>query len=101
MNQNRLSEDIFKIAKKIRLFILDVDGILTNGKIYVAPNGDEMIQFHYETGSLVHHLLYQNHSVQTSEVQNDSPAVPPENRVDFQDAQPSARTLRMTAMPKS
>lgn len=38
------------LAQKIRLLILDVDGILTNGKIYMTPQGDEIIQFHVHDG---------------------------------------------------
>ena len=37
-------------AKSIELLILDVDGVLTNGKIYLSSNGDEMLAFHIHDG---------------------------------------------------
>lgn len=35
---------------KIKLLILDVDGVLTDGGIYVCANGDEMIRFNAQDG---------------------------------------------------
>ncbi len=37
-------------AKQIELLILDVDGVLTNGKVYMCANGDEMLAFHIHDG---------------------------------------------------
>ena len=37
-------------AKSIRLLILDVDGVLTNGKIYYGPNDIELKAFHIHDG---------------------------------------------------
>jgi len=37
-------------AKQIELLILDVDGVLTNGKIYLSPSGEEMLAFHIHDG---------------------------------------------------
>src|SRR3989338_9802261 len=37
-------------AKKIKLFILDVDGILTDGKIYVLPDGESFVAFDVRDG---------------------------------------------------
>jgi 3-deoxy-D-manno-octulosonate 8-phosphate phosphatase (KDO 8-P phosphatase) len=41
-------------AKKIKLLLLDVDGVLTNGKIYMIPSGGEQIEvkgFHAHDGA--------------------------------------------------
>ena len=37
-----IREDAVGRAKKIKLVILDVDGVLTDGSIYVAPDGSEL-----------------------------------------------------------
>jgi len=37
-------------AEKIKLLILDVDGVLTNGNIWFADNGDEQKSFHTQDG---------------------------------------------------
>ncbi|EKD70437.1 MAG: hypothetical protein ACD_46C00534G0002 [uncultured bacterium] len=45
-----ISKNILQCVKKIKLLILDVDGILTNGKIYMTSQGEEIIQFHVHDG---------------------------------------------------
>jgi len=40
----------FNMNKIIRLFILDVDGVLTNGTIWYAENGHEYKAFHTQDG---------------------------------------------------
>lgn len=42
--------DIHKKAQSIRLLILDVDGVLTNGTIYYGTNGIELKGFHIHDG---------------------------------------------------
>ncbi|MDX1902442.1 MAG: HAD-IIIA family hydrolase [Gammaproteobacteria bacterium] len=37
-------------AKKIRLFILDVDGVLTSGRVYYGPNQLRLLDFHVHDG---------------------------------------------------
>lgn len=37
--------DIHKLASQVKLFILDVDGVLTDGKIYILPDGNEVKVF--------------------------------------------------------
>lgn len=37
-------------AENIKLLILDVDGVLTDGKIYYTNNGDEIKAFHIQDG---------------------------------------------------
>lgn len=41
---------ILEKAKRIKLLILDVDGILTTGIIYYGSNGIEMKGFHLHDG---------------------------------------------------
>jgi 3-deoxy-D-manno-octulosonate 8-phosphate phosphatase (KDO 8-P phosphatase) len=41
-------------AKKIKLLLLDVDGVMTDGKIFLIPNGTEMVEakgFHAHDGT--------------------------------------------------
>ena len=42
--------DIADKAKKIRMFILDVDGVLTDGSIILDNNGNESKRFHVRDG---------------------------------------------------
>ncbi|MCX7124984.1 MAG: hypothetical protein NTU49_04380, partial [Gammaproteobacteria bacterium] len=42
--------DIKQLAKKIKLLILDVDGVLTDGKIYMSALGEETIAFYVQDG---------------------------------------------------
>lgn len=41
---------LLKIAKKIRCVISDVDGVLTNGLLYIDNNGNEQKAFHVQDG---------------------------------------------------
>lgn len=41
----------FDNLKNVQLLILDVDGVLTDGKILVSENGDEIKSFHIEDGT--------------------------------------------------
>lgn len=42
---------------KIKLFVMDVDGTLTDGKIYMAPSGEAMKAFNIKDGCGIHDLL--------------------------------------------
>lgn len=42
--------EILILAKKIKLLILDVDGVLSNGYIMIDDNGKELKQFHIHDG---------------------------------------------------
>lgn len=48
---------IFDKAKKIKLAIFDVDGVLTDGKIYFTSNGLEYKAFHSQDGLGIKMLL--------------------------------------------
>lgn len=43
-------------AKQIKLLILDVDGVLTDGKIFMLPDGETMVAFHVHDGSGIKNL---------------------------------------------
>lgn len=44
-------------ASNIRLLILDVDGVLTDGKLYLGPNGDEWRSSHVRDGLGIKKLI--------------------------------------------
>ena len=43
--------DIQNRLAKIKLLLLDVDGVLTDGKIYLGEHGEELKSFHVRDGS--------------------------------------------------
>ena len=43
-------KSIRKKLKSIRLLVLDVDGVLTDGQIYINSNGDEIKKFNVKDG---------------------------------------------------
>ena len=43
--------------KKLRYFIMDVDGTLTDGKIYIGGNGELMKAFHVKDGWGIQNIL--------------------------------------------
>lgn len=50
MAANANSQDILAKAKKLRLLILDVDGVLTDGKLFFDDQGKEYKSFHARDG---------------------------------------------------
>ena len=38
-------------ARRVRLLVLDVDGVLTDGRLYLAPDGEELKVFDVRDGS--------------------------------------------------
>jgi 3-deoxy-D-manno-octulosonate 8-phosphate phosphatase (KDO 8-P phosphatase) len=44
-------------ANDIRLLVLDVDGVLTDGRLYFSPKGEEMKVFHVRDGAGIVQLL--------------------------------------------
>ena len=42
---------------KIKLFVMDVDGTLTDGKIYMGENGEVMKAFNVKDGYAIAHML--------------------------------------------
>jgi len=45
-----------KSAAAIRLLVLDVDGTLTDGRLYFGPRGEELKTFHVRDGQGIKHL---------------------------------------------
>lgn len=46
-----------KKLKKIKLIVLDVDGVLTDGKVWISSNGDEMLAFDIKDGMGISQLI--------------------------------------------
>jgi 3-deoxy-D-manno-octulosonate 8-phosphate phosphatase (KDO 8-P phosphatase) len=44
-------DDVLARARHIRLLVLDVDGVLTDGRIYLSAAGEELKVFHVRDGS--------------------------------------------------
>lgn len=45
-----ITNQLLEIAKKIKVIILDVDGVLTDGRIYFLNTGEQMVSFHVHDG---------------------------------------------------
>ena len=45
-----VSTDIFERAQKIKLFVCDVDGVFSDGRIYLGNDGEELKAFHTKDG---------------------------------------------------
>jgi 3-deoxy-D-manno-octulosonate 8-phosphate phosphatase (KDO 8-P phosphatase) len=45
-----LSEEIATIASQIKLLAMDCDGVLTDGKLYYGPEGEQIKVFHVHDG---------------------------------------------------
>jgi len=42
---------VLERARRIRLLVLDVDGVLTDGRLFISPAGEEFKVFHVRDGS--------------------------------------------------
>lgn len=71
---SELSPELIARAKAVRLLIMDVDGVLTDGQIFIRDNGEEIKSFHTLDG---HGLkMLQNSGVQTAIITGrDAPSV--------------------------
>ena len=49
--------DVSALAARTRLLILDVDGVLTDGRLYRGPDGLELKAFHVHDGRGIRELL--------------------------------------------
>ncbi len=66
--------DILERARKIQLLICDVDGVLTDGRLFFTPDGQELKSFHARDGHGI--KLLQRIGVQTAVISGRrSPAV--------------------------
>lgn len=50
MESQKLTQDIINRAKKIKLLLMDCDGVLTDGRLYFTENGEAMKVFHVRDG---------------------------------------------------
>ncbi len=50
MNNKEYSEEVWQRARVIRLLILDVDGVLTDGRLYFGPTGEALKVFYVRDG---------------------------------------------------
>jgi len=46
----KVTRDIFERAQKIKLFVCDVDGVFSDGRIYLGNDGEELKAFHTKDG---------------------------------------------------
>ena len=53
-----VSEEAYERARKIRLVLFDVDGVLTDGRIYLDDSGTETKAFHTHDGHGIRLLLH-------------------------------------------
>ena len=59
-NNNRLTGGIAELetrARAVSLLLLDVDGVLTDGKLYFSNSGEEMETFHNLDGQGIRFTL--------------------------------------------
>jgi YrbI family 3-deoxy-D-manno-octulosonate 8-phosphate phosphatase len=56
-------EKFKKQLEAIKLLILDVDGVLTDGGMYVTENGDQQKRFHTHDGMAILHLTKNNFQI--------------------------------------
>ncbi|MDX1655028.1 MAG: 3-deoxy-manno-octulosonate-8-phosphatase KdsC [Candidatus Competibacteraceae bacterium] len=56
--------DIRQRAARIRLLVLDVDGVLTDGRLYFGNNGEELKAFHIRDGHGI--KMLQRHGVEVA-----------------------------------
>ncbi len=45
-----IADNVIQAAKKIKLLLLDVDGVLTDGRLYYGNSGEEMKAFNIQDG---------------------------------------------------
>lgn len=68
------SQEVLARAAKIRLLICDVDGVLTDGRLFFTPDGQEFKSFHARDGHGI--KLLQRTGVETAVISGrSSPAV--------------------------
>jgi len=68
------SQDILDRAARVRLLICDIDGVLTDGRLFFTPDGQELKSFHARDGHGI--KLLQRTGVETAVISGrNSPAV--------------------------
>lgn len=59
MKLNKDPDQITKIASNLKLLLLDVDGVLTDGMLYISSNGEESKAFNTQDGHGIRMLMAQ------------------------------------------
>lgn len=68
-----VSAELMARAQLIRLVVFDVDGVLTDGRLYLLPNGDELKSFHARDGMGIR--LLREHGLETAVISGRRSAV--------------------------
>lgn len=50
MVESKLSQDFLEHAKKVKLLLMDCDGVLTDGRLYYSKDGEQIKAFHVHDG---------------------------------------------------
>ncbi len=50
MSKQIVSDDVIKRARKIKLLLMDCDGVLTDGRLYFSESGESLKVFHVRDG---------------------------------------------------
>ncbi|MDQ3321491.1 MAG: HAD hydrolase family protein [Acidobacteriota bacterium] len=50
MNKSEVTDEVLEKAKKVKLLLMDCDGVLTDGKLYFTEKGEEIKVFHVRDG---------------------------------------------------
>jgi 3-deoxy-D-manno-octulosonate 8-phosphate phosphatase (KDO 8-P phosphatase) len=50
MEISEISEEVLERARKVKLLLMDCDGVLTDGRLYFTENGESMKVFHVRDG---------------------------------------------------
>ena len=64
------SNEITKIIRKIKLIIFDVDGVFTDGSVYLDENGKELLKFSRIDGRGV--SLIKKHGLTTAVISSEN-----------------------------
>jgi len=60
MKLNISQEELEALATKVRLLLLDVDGVLTDGMLYISSSGEEIKAFNTQDGHGIRVLMERN-----------------------------------------
>ncbi|MGZ5243492.1 MAG: KdsC family phosphatase [Bacteroidia bacterium] len=58
-----MAEALFERIHKIRAFVFDVDGVMTDGKLLVLEGGEWVRQFHIKDGFALKHAIESNYKI--------------------------------------
>ena len=72
--------DFRERAQAVRLLILDVDGVLTDGRVWVGPDGQEWVAFNRRDGEGIPRV--RQCGVEVAFVTGESPPTPAERRAE-------------------